>query len=60
MHMSGKTVKNRKHFPCFHTVIGTRVEVQEIAVGTRACRVHECFHAVSSSPKLSPVFLYRM
>ena len=56
-----KNLRNRKHFPCFHTVIETLVEVlgeREIEVGTRARRtsvftqflvlpnLHECFYNV--------------
>ena len=39
-----------KHFPCFHTVIETRVEVWE---NKNTSPQGECFHAISSSPKLS-------
>ena len=45
-------LRNTKHFPCFHTVIKTRVEVWE---NEKLKWEHEplgqVIHAISSSPK---------
>ena len=56
-------LENRKHFQCFHFPYSYRntsesLVEREIEVGTRARIQRECFHAISSSPKLSRVFLY--
>ena len=54
-------LRNRKHFPCFHTVIETRVEVWENVKlkweYARSARMASVSITISSSSKLSQVFL---
>ena len=49
----GMTLRNRKHGPCFHRVIQTRVEVWE----NEKCCAARFSTAFSSFPKLSRVFV---